>query len=190
MFYRLQLKDHIRVSPSHFGLDVKESVIKSIKKKYDGLIDSEIGVVIDVTKVDNIGDGIVIPGDGAAYYETIFEIISFKPELHEVVIGRIKDIADFGAFVTLGSIDAMAHISQTMDDYVSFAKDKVLTGRDSKKSLKVGDVCRARIIAVSFKDVTNPKINVTMRQPGLGKLEWLEETKEEKKQKEEKISAK
>ena len=86
----------------------------------------------------------------------------------------------------MGSMDAMVHISQTMDDYVSFAKEKVLTGRDSKKALKVGDVCKARIIAVSFKDLTNPKINVTMRQPGLGKLEWLEE----EMQKEEKVSAK
>jgi len=56
--------------------------------------------------------------------------------------------------------------------------------------LKVGDVCRARIIAVSFKDVTNPKINVTMRQQGLGKLEWLEEEKEKQKLKEEKVKAK
>jgi DNA-directed RNA polymerase subunit E' len=75
--------------------------------------------------------------------------------------------------MALGPIDGMIHISQTMDDYVSFAKDKVLTGRDSKRSLKVGDLCRARIIAVSFKDLTNPKIGLTMRQPGLGKLEWV-----------------
>ena len=74
-----------------------------------------------------------------------------------------------------------------MDDFVSFAKDKTLSGRDSKRSLKVGDTCRARVIAVSFKDVTNPKIGLTMRQPGLGKLEWIaaeeapSEAKEEKK---------
>jgi DNA-directed RNA polymerase subunit E' len=62
----------------------------------------------------------------------------------------------------------------------------VLSGRDSKKVLKVGDLCRARVIAVSFKDITNPKIGLTMRQQGLGKLEWIEEedkkpAKEEKK---------
>ena len=55
----------------------------------------------------------------------------------------------------------------------------MLTGRDSKKFLKIGDFCRARIIAVSFKDVTNPKIGLTMRQPGLGKIEWLNEDKDE-----------
>ena len=105
---------------------------------------------------------------------------------------QIKDIADFGAFITMGPIDGMIHISQTMDDFVSFAKDKVLTGKDTKHNLKVSDECRARVIAVSFKDPMNPKIGLTMRQAGLGKLEWIEaenkapepkaEAKEEKKE--------
>jgi DNA-directed RNA polymerase subunit E' len=72
----------------------------------------------------------------------------------------------------------MIHISQTMDDFVSFAKDKTLAGKDSKRSLKVGDVCRARMIALSFKDISNPKLGLTMRQKGLGRLDWSEEEKE------------
>lgn len=181
MFYKIECKDHIRVAPRYFDLDVKEGVLKSVKLKYDGFINSELGFVIDVINVKNIGEGVIIPGDGASYYETIFEIISYKPELQEVVVGKIKDIADFGAFLTLGPVDGMIHIGQTMDDFVSFAKDKVLTGRDSKKILKVGDACRARVIAVSFKDITNPKIGLTMRQQGLGKLEWIEEEAEKEK---------
>ena len=82
-------------------------------------------------------------------------------------------MADFGAFITMGPIDGMIHISQTMDDYVSFSKDKVLLGKESKKNLKVGDKCRARIIAVSYKDATNPKFGLTMRQKGLGRLDWI-----------------
>lgn len=178
MFYKIKLQDHVRVPPMYFGEDVKESVLKSLKNKYEGHISQELGIVIDVVDCEDIQEGVVIPGDGAAYYDSTFEVLTFKPELQEVVLGRIKDITDFGAFLTLGPIDGMIHISQTMDDYVTFAKDKVLTGRDTKRSLKVGDVCRARIIAVSFKDVTNPKIGLTMRQPRLGKKEWYEEAAE------------
>ena len=67
----------------------------------------------------------------------------------------------------------MIHVSQTMDDFVSFSKDKVLSGKESKKTLKIGDKCRARIIAVSFKDINNPKLGLTMRQPFLGRLDWI-----------------
>jgi len=193
MYYKIQLQDHIRVSPRFFGKDLKDAVKAGIKLKYDGLIDQTLGVVIDVTDVTEVGEGVIIPGDGASYYETTFEIITYKPELQEVVVGRIKDIADFGAFLTLGPIDGMIHISQTMDDFVSFAKEKVLTGRDSKRILKVGDICRARVIAVSFKDPTNPKIGLTMRQQGMGNTSWaaaqavaavVEEKKEKKAKKE------
>ncbi len=190
MFYRTQLKDHIRVSPKDFGVNIKEAVLKSVKKKYEGYIEPELGIVIDVTDVDDINEGVVIPGDGAAYYETVFTVLAFKPEMQEVVTGKIKDIADFGAFISLGPIEGMVHISQTMDDFVSFTKDKVLSGREKNHILKIGDVCRARIIAVSFRDVTNPKLGLTMRQERLGKLEWLEEAVEKKIKPNEKKEAK
>ena len=180
MFYKTQLKDHIRVPPHLFGLKLEDAMLERIKKKYEGYISKELGIVIDVSRLDNIGEGIIIPGDGASYYETEFEVITFKPEMQEVVLGRIKDIADFGAFISIGPIEGMIHISQTMDDFVSFNKEKTLVGKESRKVLKIGDKCRARIIAVSYKDVANPKLGLTMRQTGLGKLEWIEEKSEKK----------
>jgi len=195
MFYRTTLQDHIRVSPELFGLPAQEAVTKQIKKKYDGYISKELGTVIDVSKVSEIREGIIIPGDGASYYDTTFELLTFKPEMQEVVLGKIRDIADFGAFIHLGPIEGMIHVSQTMDDFVSFSKEKVLSGKDSKRSLKVGDRCRARIVAISFRELNNPKLGLTMRQEYLGKLEWIEEEKNapkkaEKKEKEEKTEKK
>ena len=64
-----------------------------------------------------------------------------------------------------------------MDDYVSFSKDKVLTGKESNRSLRVNDKCKARVVAVSYKDITNPKIGLTMRQDGLGRLDWVKDAK-------------
>lgn len=175
MFYKTQLKDTARVPPHLFGIDTKEAIVKQLKEKYESYISKEVGIVIDVTAVHDFSEGIIIPGDGAAFYEVTFDVISFKIDLQEVFTGKILDIADFGAFITLGPIEGMIHISQTMDDFVSFAKDKTLQGKDSNRALKVGDVCRTRVIAVSYKDVTNPKFGLTMRQPGLGKLEWIAE---------------
>ncbi|HIH14099.1 MAG TPA: DNA-directed RNA polymerase, partial [Nanoarchaeota archaeon] len=57
----------------------------------------------------------------------------------------------------------------------SFSKSKALQGKQSGKVLKVGDKVRARIIAISFKDPKGPKLGLTMRQPYLGKQEWIDE---------------
>ena len=186
MFYKVELKDHIRVPPNLFGVSVEEAVVKRVKTKYEGYISKEIGIVIDISDVKEIGEGVIIPGDGASYYETKFELLTFKPELQEVVLGRIRDIVDFGAFISLGPMEGMIHVSQTMDDFVSFSKDKVLTGKESKRVLKANDPCRARIIAISYKDMSSPKLGLTMRQKGLGRLDWIEEESPEIKEEQKK----
>jgi DNA-directed RNA polymerase subunit E'/Rpb7 len=68
----------------------------------------------------------------------------------------------------------MVHISQTMNDFVSYSKEKVLTGKESNRTLHVGDKCVAKIVAISYKDPRNPKFGLTMRGEGLGKEDWIE----------------
>jgi len=182
MFYKVKVQDHIRIPPQKFGLDLKQAIIEEIKNKFSGYISKELGMVIDVSGLAEVGEGIIIPGDGASYYQTSFELITFQPELQEVIPGKIRDIADFGAFITMGPIDGMIHISQTINDFVSFSKDKSLQGKDTKRSLKVNDKCKARMIQISYKDIANPKIGLTMRQVGLGRDDWIEEDLVKKKE--------
>ena len=181
MFYETTVEDYIRVPPKLFHLDTEDAIIKRIKKKYDGFISEDLGIIIDVLKVSDVSEGVVIPGDGAAYYKSKFTLLAFKPEMQEVVMGRIRDIVDFGAFINIGPIDGMIHISQTMNDFVSFSKDKCLEGRDTHRTLKVGDKCKARLIAISFKDINNSKLGLTMRQDFIGKVDWIGEEKKPKK---------
>ena len=188
MYYKTELKDHIRVPPSLFGEPLEKALLKQIKENYDGFISKDMGIVIDVASIEDVKEGKIVPGDGAAFYETTFSLLAFKPELQEVFPGQIKDMADFGAFINLGPIEGMIHISQTMDDFVSFSKDKVLMGKKGGQSLKVNDKCKARIIAVSYKDLNNPKIGLSMRQEGLGKLDWIKEEKNKNKKTFKKIS--
>src|SRR3989338_9012350 len=165
MYYTIKVQGHVRVDPKLFSLTVEKEIKASLQGKFEGYISKDLGVVIGVNSVDQVGEGVIISGDGAAYYSTTFSVLSFKPEVGEVILGKISDINDF----------------------VSFSKSNILTGKETKRNLKVGDLCRARIIAVSYKDVSNPKIGLTMRQHRLGALSWIEEDmkKESKKGKKE-----
>lgn len=174
MYKQIEVQDMVRVPPEQFGDDIDQAIIASIKQKYEGFIGRDLGIVIDVIEVNERTEGIVVPGDGAAYYELTFTLLSFKPEIQEVAFARVRDIADFGAFLDLGALDGMIHIGQTMDDFVTFSKEKVLSGKNSKRVLRVGDLVRARIVALSYKDLSNPRIGLTMRQSGLGRPEWTD----------------
>jgi len=176
MFYLTEIEDYVRVEPRLFGLPTHQAVEEQLLETYKEYVDKEIGTVIGIVKVLEVGEGIIIPGDGAAYYKSRFKLLTWKPEMQELVFGIISEITNFGVFMDLGGMQGMIHISQTMDDYVNFSKTNTLIGKKTKRSLKKGDSCLARIIAISFK-AGEPKIGLTMRQPGLGKLEWIEEDK-------------
>ena len=175
MFYKVKVRDYIRVPPNMFNVGKNEAILSNVKSTYKTYISKDVGFIVAVIGVSSVKEGIIVPGDGAAYYDTEFELLTFKPEMNELVYGKVRDITDFGAFLDLGGAEGMVHISQSMEDFVSFSKEKVLQGKKSSQSLKVGDKCKARIIAISYKDINNPKIGLTMRQEGLGKIEWLDE---------------
>ncbi|MBU0466240.1 MAG: DNA-directed RNA polymerase [Nanoarchaeota archaeon] len=181
MFYILDAEDHVRVEPRHFGLPTHEAVEKQLNEDFADSISREFGYVISILSVGKIDDGIIISGDGAAYYNSQFRLLVWKPELHELTYGTISEITNFGAFIQIGPERGMIHISQTMEDYVSLNKTGTLSGKSSKRSLGKKDDCIARIVAISYKAGT-PKIGLTMRQPGLGKLQWLEEDKNKKEE--------
>jgi DNA-directed RNA polymerase subunit E' len=188
MFYLTEVEDYVRVEPKLFGLPTSQAVDKQVRETYSNYYDKELGKVVAVVEVLEVGEGVLIPGDGAAYYLSKFKLIVWKPVLHELVFGKISEITNFGAFIEMGVLRGMIHISQTMDDYVSFSKTNTLLGKASKRNLKKDDLCLARIVAISHKG-DEPKIGLTMRQPGLGKIEWIKEDKI-KKQKDEKKAAK
>jgi DNA-directed RNA polymerase subunit E' len=182
MYYKSEVESVVRIPPALFGEELETAVDKQLKTDYEGQIFEELGRIIAIMEINGIEEGVIIPGDGATYHRTKFVILHFVPEMNEIVEGDVKDIAKFGAFVDFGPFEGMVHVSQTMDDFVSFSKSGTLAGKKSGRNLKTGDKVRARIVAVSYKDPSNPKIGLTMRQPALGKMEWIEaDTKEERK---------
>ena len=189
MFYLMKVEDHVRVEPKHFGLPTHEAIEKQLNEDFVDSVTKEFGYVISVISVEKIDDGVIIPGDGSAYYNSVFTLLVWKPELHELVYGTIAEITNFGAFIQIGPAQGMIHVSQTMEDYVSLSKTGTLSGKSSKRSLGKGDDCIARTVAISFKAGT-PKIGLTMRQAGLGKVQWIEEEKKKKEQAEKKSAKK
>jgi DNA-directed RNA polymerase subunit E' len=175
MFKLITLQDTIRIPPDTFGNPLEKVGREQVKQKYEGIVDEELGYVIAVTSIEVSPIGKIIPGDGATYHKVKFSLLAFYPIIQEIVEGDVVEIADFGAFVRIGPVDALLHVSQLMDDYISYdEKQGVLQGKETKRKLTTGDQVRVRITAVSLgRAGSSGKIGVTARQPFLGKLEWL-----------------
>ncbi|MEM0095257.1 MAG: DNA-directed RNA polymerase [Candidatus Bathyarchaeia archaeon] len=177
MFKLIEMEDTIRIPPNTFGKPLDAVGYQQVKAKYEGVVDENLGYVIAAINVKVSPIGKIIPGDGAAYHKVTFSLLTFYPVLQEVIEGEVVEIADFGAFVRIGPVDALLHVSQLMDDFISYdEKQGVLIGKETNRKLTTGDHVRVRITAVSLARAGgSAKIGVTARQPFLGKLEWIEE---------------
>lgn len=183
MYKVLTVSDIVRVPPSYFTMDLATAVQLLIRERYERRVDMENGVILKTWNVHDIKGGKVILGDGAAYYEVKYNALTFLPELHEIVEGEVSEVTDFGLFVNIGPFDALIHLSQITNEFISFdRKAAALTTRTTRRMIKKGDFVRAKIVTLSMKpSIPETKIALTMKGEGLGKLEWLtEETKEKK----------
>ena len=192
MFNKITMNDTIRIDPTRFGQPLEDAAFEELRAKYEGLVDEELGYVISVVNITVNPVGRIIPGDGGTHHPVTFSILTFFPELQEVMEGEVVEVADFGTFLRIGPVDALLHVSQLMDDFISYdEKQGVLLGRESGRTIQRGDLFRVRIVAVSFpRGRSSGKIGVTARQPFLGKLEWIEtESKESQPQQEEVVES-
>ncbi|RLF24375.1 MAG: DNA-directed RNA polymerase [Thermoprotei archaeon] len=175
MYQIVKVSGIVRITPDKFNKPLDEAAKEILQEEYEGLVDPDLGVVIAVLDVKVSDEGVIIPGDGATYHEAEYELLTYTPRLHEVVEGEVIEVTDFGLFIRLGPLDGFIHLSQIYDDYFSYDKrHSVLIGRDTKLEIKPRDVVRARVVTASIGGgVKGVRVGLTMRQPFLGKLEWI-----------------
>ena len=181
MYVKIRAIDVVRVPPERLGDDLDMVVKEMLQDKLEGRLDKKAGMFIAVLDVVDIKEGRIMIGDAGVYYETVFDALVFRPKMQEIVEGEVVEIVEFGAFVEIGPLDGLLHISQITDEYISYdEKNAKLVTKETGRTLGEGDQLRARIVAISLneRDPSESKIGLTMRQPGLGKLEWLEEERQ------------
>lgn len=180
MFKLFTISGKIEIPPFLFDQDKYDSARIILSEDYEGIITKEYGFIIAVVEVLSVSKGVIIPGNANTFHEVEFTILSFKPKVQEVTEGEVVEIVDFGAFIRLGPLDGLVHVSQICDDYISYEQvGNRFIGKETGKILEVHDIVRARIIAVSLGGARTGKLGLTMRQRFLGKHDWIEQDMEE-----------
>ncbi len=178
MYYLETRRDVVRIPPDRLGLGLEEALTELAQQQFEGkLIDGQ-NLTVLITGVKAQGEARIIHGDGGVYQDVEYTALLFRPELQEVVEGQVVEVRKFGAFVRFGPLDGLLHVSQIMDDRVNIDEhNQRLVGVETKRDLKVGYKVRARIVSLSLSEISprDSRIGLTMRQPGLGRLEWIVE---------------
>ena len=179
--YHLYTLSHIvEIAPDLFGLPKEESAYEILSRSYHGLLDPELGFIIAICDIIEVGPGKIIHGSAGTFHPVTFTVLTYTPVMHEIVEGEVVELVDFGAFIRLGPSDGLCHITQIANDKLNFDNlNARFSSAESGQSLEVGDLVRSRVIVVSVGSGRSGKIGLTMRQPFLGKIDYIQKELEE-----------
>ena len=164
MYYLDHRRDVVRIPPERLGPELSNVLTELAQQQFEGKLVDGQNLAVTIRDVKPLGEGHIIHGDGGVY--------------QEVVEGSVVEIRKFGAFVRFGPLDGLLHVSQIMDDRVNIDEhNQRLVGIETKKDLRVGYKVRARVVSLSLSEISprDSRIGLTMRQPALGRLEWIQE---------------
>ena len=174
-------EETVRIPPNRLGEPLDQVTYDLACQAFEGRMDHQKRVTVLVTKLKLTGPGVVVHSDGAVYQPVIMESLLFKPSVQEVIEGFVCEVVDFGAFIRFGPLDALLHVSQVTNDHIKVdVGGQRLVAKDTKRDMRLEDVVRARVVTISLNEQSprESKIGLTMRQPGLGKLDWITEDRE------------
>ena len=100
----------------------------------------------------------LVAAEKAAKRAAVFEAI----QEGSVVTGKVARLTNFGAFIDLGGVDGLVHISQISHEHVAKASDK----------LKVGEEVQAKVISV---DPDSGRVSLSIKDTLAGPWDNIEE---------------
>ena len=100
----------------------------------------------------------LVAAEKAAKRAAVFEAI----QEGSVVTGKVARLTNFGAFIDLGGVDGLVHISQISHEHVAKASDK----------LKVGEEVQAKVISV---DPESGRVSLSIKDTLSGPWDNIEE---------------
>lgn len=187
MYYLMNVAERIRIPANMLAMDAEDAAKKVLREAYERRIYKGIGFVLSIDEMEITSPGVVVPGDHHIYYDTKFSALVFNAAVNEVFESEVKEIVEFGAFMNIGPLDGLLHVSQIAGEKFFYDKKSKSLASRGKKSIKKGDTLLLKISTVSLKSSAgDTKIGLTMRSEGLGKEEWLEEEKKKGKKAEKK----
>ncbi|XP_043476734.1 DNA-directed RNA polymerase II subunit RPB7 [Leptopilina heterotoma] len=104
MFYHIPMDHDILLHPRYFGPHLLDTVKQKLYTEVEGTCNGKYGFVIAVTSIDNIGAGIIQPGQGFVLYPVKYKAIVFRPFKGQVLDGIVVQVNKVGLFAEIGPL--------------------------------------------------------------------------------------
>merc|ERR1712156_1015535 len=105
MFILSELKSLVRLLPKGFNKSLEEQLTDELNRKLANKVLLNVGLCLSLYDILDVGESFVFPGDGASHTRVNFRMLVFRPDLEEVIVGKIKNCSKEGVHIGLEFFD-------------------------------------------------------------------------------------
>ena len=198
MFVLSKMTSIVRIEPSKFNKPLPDALSEALNSKLANKVVKDVGLVIALFDILDIGESHVMAGDGASHTKVTFRLLVFRPFIEEILTGKIKSSNKEGLTLNLGFFDDIFVPAGELQHPCRFDEsDQVWVweyptedGDHHDLFMDAGEEIRFRVTSESFVD-TSPSapdvkgvavpeeeskipytISASINEPGLGLLSW------------------
>lgn len=163
MFIVATLDDTVSIAPHLFNEQLSTIVAEEIDRKLANTIFQELGLCICLYDILSMGDCILLPSDANFHIKVKFRYVVFRPNIDEIVVGKIRSSSKDGITVTLGFFDdilipatKLQHPSRFIESEQTWAWQYETDDEMHDLVMDIGEEIRFRVVQEIFED-TAPK---------------------------------
>lgn len=161
MFLLITFHDTIKVPASRLGVPIEDVLKDILNLRLANKVVHNVGLVICMKDVIDVGESHVHDGDGAIYTKCTFRMVVFRPQIGEVLCGTLRSSSREGLKISLGFFDSIVVPPQYLNEPSKFDEtDQTWTwnyddeGQTHVLRLEIGETIRFRVHSEEFVDVS------------------------------------
>lgn len=176
MFWEVTLVERVRIQPMKLANDLTETTVgDELKKRVEGRITPETGIILAVQNIESIGNGIISARSGFANFEVKYRALLFRPHKDQIVDAVIVGVTENGIRADAGPMELFIARKSINPDFEfdmennSFTKTTRSETENSTIVLMKNTKIRVQIINTKpTTDFTKLTATAKMNEPGLG----------------------
>jgi len=177
-------------------------VTDELNRKLANKVLLNVGLCLSLYDLLEIGDSFIFPGDGSSHTRVRFRMLVFRPDIEEVLVGKIKNCSKEGVQVSLEFFDDILIPSDSLQHPARYDDSESVwiweypleDGEHHDLFMDAGEQIRFKVVSESFVDsgpaksksgaetdvkkdeakVSPFSLTASINEPGLGLLKWWE----------------
>lgn len=150
MFFHVVLEKKLQLHPRSFGPHMRDTLIGQLVAEVEGTCSGKHGYVVAVTKVESIGQGMLVEGTPLVTFNIRYRSVVFRPFKGEILDALVTVVNKVGFFAEAGPVRIFVSVHLIPDD-MSFTQGDLNCYATDDGSLRIQQDSEVRLKIVGTR---------------------------------------